>query len=197
MKINILFFIIPYILHIITTFFLINRAKLNNYIEEKPLRDIIHEHSPDLSSNEYRYLDNLFLIFLIPFFKKGGLIAFIHFLKALSVICFIRSISSSITDLPSSNVNCKYFQNFDSISTYITGHCFDKIFSGHTAATLLLIFSANKFNLISDQSLIYWIILQIIYTYVGLICTRHHYSVDIFISYIITPLLYNLIKNYL
>lgn len=195
MNINFLFFLIPYILHFITTFYQINRAKINKSMNLKPLRDIIHEHSPNLSDLKYRNLDSLFIIFLIPYFNRGSTNAIIHFFKALSVIVLIRTISSSITDMPSSNPNCKYYTNFSSIYSYTLGHCFDKIFSGHTAATLLLILSANKYNLISDSYLIYWILIQIIYVYFGLICTRHHYSVDVFLSYIITPLIYNSIKN--
>lgn len=192
---NINFFLIPYILHFITTFYQINRAKINKSMNLKPLRDIIHEHSPNLSDLKYRNLDSLFIIFLIPYFNRGSSNAIIHFFKTLSVIVLIRTISSSITDMPSSNPNCKYYTNFNSIYSYTLGHCFDKIFSGHTAATLLLILSANKYNLISDSYLIYWILIQIIYVYFGLICTRHHYSVDVFLSYIITPLIYNSIKN--
>ena len=197
MKINFLLFFIPYILHIITTYYQINRARNNRYLNLQPLRDIIHDHSINLSDLKYRNLDNLFIIFLIPFFQKGSFDAMIYFFKALSFIVIIRTISSSITDLPSSNPNCKYHINFNSIYTYTLGHCFDKIFSGHTAATLLLILCANRFNLISDSNLIYWILLQIMYVYIGLICTRHHYSVDVFLSYIITPLIYNSIKNYI
>jgi hypothetical protein len=197
MKINFLLFFIPYILHVITTYYQINRAQDNKYIDINPLRDIIHDHSINLTDLKYRHLDNLFIIFLIPYLQKGNLEAITLFFKVLSIIVLIRTISSSITDLPSSNSNCKFYTNFNSIYSYTLGHCFDKIFSGHTAATLLLILCANQFNLISDSNLIYWILIQIIYVYIGLICTRHHYSVDVFLSYIITPLIYNSIKNYI
>ena len=197
MKINFLLFFIPYILHVITTYYQINRAQDNKLIDINPLRDIIHDHSINLSDLKYKNLDSLFVIFLLPFLQKGSFDALIYFFKILSIIVLIRTISSSITDMPSSNPNCKYHTDFNSIYSYTLGHCFDKIFSGHTATTLLLILCANQFNLISDSNFIYWIFIHIIYVYIGLICTRHHYSVDVFISYIITPLIYNSIKNYI
>lgn len=195
MKINFMYFILPYIFHCVATYYQINRAKNNKSMNIKPLRDIIHEHSPDLTDFKYRNLDYLFLIFLIPYINFSSYKAIIHFLKALSIIVMLRTISSNITDMPSSNPYCKYYTNFNSIYTYTVGHCLDKIFSGHTAVTLLLVLVAKEYNLIKESNFIYWIISQIIYVYLGLICTRHHYSVDVFISYIITPLIYYSIKN--
>ena len=195
MKVNFIIFIIPYILHTIVTYYQINRTLYNKTIYEKPLKDIIHENSPDLTSLKYKNLDSFFIIFFLPYLQTNGINAAIYLFKIMSVIVLIRTISSTITDMPSSNPNCKTYFNFHSIQTYITGHCLDKIFSGHTAATLLLVIVAHRYNLIKDSSLLYWFIAQIIYVYLGLICTRHHYSVDVFLSYIIVPLVYNLIKN--
>lgn len=191
MNIYSIIYVLPYILHVVITYYQINRIKYNGSLNKMPLNDIIHENCVDLS--KYRHIDMLFIIFIFPYFQKNGFEAFIFFYKVLSIILFIRVISSTITELPSSDPDC--YINYKSINTYTTGHCVDKIFSGHNSATLLLILVAYKFELLSFKSSIKFGIFQFIYSFFALICTKNHYSVDVFLSYIIVPLVFYLVNN--
>jgi hypothetical protein len=185
---------IPYILHSIFVFLHVRRIKDNYSHLRKPLRDLIFDNSIDLRG--WEMLTNILpIIFIIPYFQKNGFNAFIFFIKFFSIIIAIRTISSTITDIPSSNPKCSTIKENLSWKNYISGHCFDKIFSGHTAATLLLIMIARKYNLLSINKTIILIFLQILFVYFFLICTRGHYSVDVFLSYVIVIPLFSSLQD--
>lgn len=184
MKIPFFIFMIPYILHIVFVFFHVKRIKYNQSQYRRPLNDLIFDNSIDL--RHLKIIPNLLLIiFLIPYFQNNGISAFKYFIKFFSVIIGMRIITSTITDIPSSNPECDAINKELSLKNYLLGHCFDKIFSGHTALTLSLILVAQKFNLLTINITIFMYILQILYAYFFMICTRGHYSVDVFLSYII------------
>jgi len=167
----------------------------NNYSHlRRPLKDLIFDNSIDLSEFNTA-TDILLVIFILPYFQKNGFNAFILFIKFFSIIAAIRIISSTITDIPSSDPKCATIKENLSWKNYITGHCFDKIFSGHTAATLSLILIARKYNLLTMNKTILLILFQIIYAYFFLICTRGHYSVDVFLSYVIVLPLFSSLQD--
>lgn len=194
MKISFFIYMIPYILHSIFVFLHVRRIKDNYSHLRKPLRDLIFDNSIDLRGWEMS-TNILPIIFIIPYFQKNGFNAFIFFIKFFSIIIAIRTISSTITDIPSSNPKCSTIKENLSWKNYISGHCFDKIFSGHTAATLLLIMIARKYNLLSINKTIILIFLQILFVYFFLICTRGHYSVDVFLSYVIVIPLFSSLQD--
>ena len=183
-------YIIPYIFHLIYVFYNIKLAKIKNTKMKKPLKDIIMNNSYDLSHMEY-IINPLFLIFIIPYLNSNY-IYLIDYIKLLSIIVGLRIITTTVTEIPSSNVRCINKDN--DINQYIFGHCFDKIFSGHTAASLLLILIAFDKNLISMNKYIFLQILQVIYGYL-LIATHGHYSVDVILSYVIVIPIFYLLKD--
>ena len=194
MKIPFFIYIIPYIFHIIFVFLHVRRIK-NNYSHlRRPLKDLIFDNSIDLSEFN-KGTDILLVIFILPYFQNNGFNAFKLFIKFFSIIAAIRIISSTITDIPSSDPKCATIKENLSWKNYITGHCFDKIFSGHTAATLSLILIARKYNLLTTNKTILLILFQIIYAYFFLICTRGHYSVDVFLSYVIVLPLFSSLQD--
>ena len=98
-----------------------------------------------------------------------------------------------MTDMPSSDKECD--PHNISIYNVIFGHCSDKIFSGHTAFTLLIVLVAYNFNLLDNNKLLILGIFQLIYAFL-IIITRAHYSVDVLLSYYIVIPLYLCIKQY-
>ena len=154
----------------------------------------LQELNINLSNNNFPF-NILAIIFILPFFQRNSLNAINFFFKFFSLIVGIRTISSTITEIPSSNPKCDTIKENLSLKNYILGHCFDKLFSGHTAFTLSLIFTAKKYNLISFKVYYFLVMLQILYTYFFLICTREHYSVDVFLSYIITVSIFSWLED--
>lgn len=184
MKIPLIFYLMPYIFHIIFVYLQYKRINNNNTNERKPLKDIIFDNSYHFENSNF-ISDFLLLIFILPYFNKNGIIAFKYFIKFFSIVVCIRIITSTITDIPSSDPNCQNNIKELSLKNYIFGHCFDKIFSGHTALTLSLILTLQKFNLLGKNKILFLYLFQILYVYFFLICTRDHYSVDVILSYII------------
>ena len=182
-------YIIPYIIHIINVFFHLKIIKQNKTENKIPLKDIIMDNGPDLS-NIQNIIHPLLIIFFIPYMSKNY-IYLLDFLKIFSIIVGLRVITSSVTEIPSSNINCNTNITFQS---YITGHCFDKIFRGHTSFTLLLVLIAYNNNCINFNKYLILQFLQIIYSII-LIFTKGHYSVDVILSYIIVLPIYLLLKD--
>jgi len=184
-------YIIPYIFHILYIFYNIKLAEINNTKMRKPLKDIIMNNSYDLSDIDY-IINPLIIIFLLPYMNMTNYIYLIDYLKIFSVIVGLRIITTTVTEIPSSNVKCTSMER--GIFKYVFGHCFDKIFSGHTAATLLLILIAYNKNIVTFDKYIILQILQILYAYL-LIITHSHYSVDVILSYVIVIPIFYLLKD--
>jgi hypothetical protein len=157
----------------------------------KPLKDVIMDNGPDL-----RYLkmimDPLIIIFLLPYIINNKFNYLFDNLKLFSLIFGLRIITSTITEIPSSDPDCE--TNKLGIFKYLSGHCFDKIFSGHTSLTLLLVLIAYDKNLLSYKKYLLFQILQILYALM-LIYTRGHYSVDVILAYIIVVPIFFLLKD--
>lgn len=150
--------------------------------------DIGHKYIPDLSNYEF-YIGNnkiilhniLDILIIIP------LIYILIYEKELRIylieygllIFLIRSIFILITILPK-HKTCND-ENYSFYNLFF-GHCYDKIFSGHYALTLLMtILLFKKYPSILLYGIIYNIIISLL-----ILSTRSHYTVDIFIAFIIT-----------
>ncbi len=184
-------YILPYIFHIIYGFYNLKLAKINNTKMKKPLKDLIMNNSYDLSDIEY-IINPLFLIFLIPYINSSNYIYIGDYLKLFSLIVGLRIITTTVTEVPSSNIKCSIGEK--DILKYFLGHCYDKIFSGHTAASLLLVLFAYDKNILTLNKYIILQILQILYAYL-LILTHSHYSVDVILSYVIVLPIFFLLKD--
>lgn len=175
-------YILPYILYVITVNFL--HSKKDSIKLHKPLYDIIISNSPDLSKYDYitNLLMSILLIYLIiPMFIKPNINVFISIFKYWSIIIFIRSITTSVTILPSI-IDCDFKLD---LFTFFNGHCIDKIFSGHTSFSLIVVFIYYKYNILSNKLIYFLLFIQTLIA-LSLILTRGHYTIDIVLGYIIT-----------
>ena len=87
------------------------------------------------------------------------------------------------------NASNTEFPNFDkfklnlkgddsTFKNYLTGYCNDKIFSGHTSLTLLLVLTIIKNKLINEKYNCVLIFYHFFYA-ILILATRNHYSVDV------------------
>lgn len=176
-------YIIPYIMHFLTVVYLFSKKEVIR--GSKPLYDTIISNIPDLS--KFRNIPNMLLLVLmsyliIPLFLKPNVDVFISIYRYFSIILLLRSFTISSTILPPINSNCDFKLN---MQTFMDGHCLDKIFSGHTAFSLLLVFVCNKFNILSKTFIYILLLIQFVLA-LSLILTREHYTVDVILGYLIT-----------
>lgn len=152
---------------------------INNlfFIKDKKIQKII--------CNKLFGLSDLFPIILLSIpsiylISKKDIKKINKVILTIAILYFLRCISYSITILPSPS-KCKLT---------LTGGCGDLLFSGH-----FIILTISLYLIYKNMSLLYKIIGTIIFIlaiYTTLYC-RNHYSIDIFISIIISFLLANLI----
>ena len=150
-------------------------------LNENKVFDLIHEFTPDF--HEYGGIVNLIpLLFLGTFlFTKGNLIW--EFAEKFLILIFLRSITIFFTILPK-HENC--FKRFQ-WSTCLVGQCYDKIFSGHTALTVLAALLLNRGGYIPTWLGILFVGVEILF----ILLTRSHYSVDVLFAMVITYLVYD------
>ena len=178
-------YIIPFILHAFSCVLFI-QYKTKSLKFHAPLYDVIISNTPDFSC--YNYIPNLLLFLLtsfliIPLFITQNLHVFLSLFKYFSIIIFLRSITVPVTILPPiKNTNkCNIHLN---IPTFLSGHSLDKIFSGHTSFSLLLVFVYYKFSIFSLTFLYFLLFIQIAIA-LSLIVTREHYTIDVLLGYLI------------
>lgn len=155
----------------------INKRKINPKVY-----DISHRYLPDYSKYKKIHIGDLYLFLatLIPFLFTKTSKPFVSFLSYYLLIILIRCITINLTILPK-NRSDEYIK-YD-----IINGCYDKIFSGHFATLLLATLIFYKYNIIKNISIL--IILNIINVLI-ILCTRSHYSIDIFVSFVVTMLLF-------
>ena len=151
---------------------------------EKPLYDILHNTLPNLKAYD-RYIDlipSLLGIFVVCLMVNGDSpIQVKKILRQLSMLFILRMLTTSITILPSPICS-------SSKKACAIGGCHDCIFSGHTAVMLLLSFYISQSNPSFSKILV-------LYNIVGsllIISTRNHYTIDVFIAWIVV---YALLKH--
>ena len=139
-------------------------------------------------------MDLLALLFCIPLIFNNTYKNFEELFKFFGIIIFFRNITTFSTILPSidgrfleERTNTKYVLN------YITGHNYDKIFSGHAAFIILCILITINNNTLNSYNFIL-IILGIVYSFL-IIFTKQHYTVDVVLSYMIVVPLYFSLRN--
>ena len=193
MKIEVYWYSIFYFLHIITNYYLITYTNNTNIKNISQLPDILLDtniYFPELLP----YMDIIAIFFCIPLIFNNMYKNFEELFKFFGIITFFRNITTFSTILPSidgrfleERTDTNYFLN------YITGHNYDKIFSGHAAFVIICILITINNNLFNDYNLIL-IFLGIIYTFL-IIFTKQHYTVDVVLSYMIVIPLYFSLRN--
>lgn len=154
--------------------------RLDNKKTTPKVYDIGMKYIPNLS--KYKFLEYVshFIAFVLPI--CFGLDIFKQYLSYYIIVMLIRYVFICLTILPKD-------KQCDSTSLgfyhYITGHCYDKIFSGHFSSTFLLslILLDNGFN-------IYYLYGLNIANAFLILSLRFHYTIDIVVGALVTLLVY-------
>jgi len=148
---------------------------------ENEIFDLFHSVTPDLQELK-KYND------IIAILSIGSLIFFpaliTEILDKILLIMFLRSITILSTILP------RYKNREDhefKWASFLRGHEYDKIFSGHTAVVLLIALIMHREAIISLPFLVLVNGLNITL----ILVTRSHYSVDVVIACMITYFIQN------
>lgn len=104
-----------------------------------------------------------------------------QYLEELICILSIRAITTSVTIFPKDSGT--EFQPAQNIVSIIRGH-YDKVFSGHTSAVFLAALICYDNNLVPIELSI----ILVLFTIIGLISMRTHFTVDIVLAIVITYL---------
>ena len=172
---------IPYIL---ITYFITEKCKRITYKngkkknpEENHFHDLGHYYLPDL--DDYHIIPDIIVgLYIIAFLYFGNIESIKEMALLMCIIFVFRSILVISTSIPDASGICekKKFQ---------IGYCNDLMFSGHTATVTLIslylmsIFP-NKRNML---------ILGNIITYILIIASKNHYTIDVLVgSYVSTTL---------
>jgi hypothetical protein len=151
-------------------------TRIKNNKTSPKVYDIGHKYLPNIS--HYEYIINILLILsACIFFIYPNM--FVKFCILFLVIIIIRLITVQLTVLPKTNCTIKP-------TIVLSGYCYDKIFSGHTAFICLItlfLFNLKKISIFT---------LFIINVLFGLliIATRSHYTIDVVFAFIVTLLIF-------
>ena len=104
------------------------------------IHDSLHNILPDLRAYHYS-VDIIILTAVVSLYFLGTKDLIYELIGKFIIIMFIRAFTILTTILPKDE-KCDTTLN---ISSFIFGGCFDKIFSGHTSAILLLTLLYNNF----------------------------------------------------
>ena len=124
----------------------------------------------------------LIIPFFINFFNSSSYISnftlCIEIMRLYIPIAIIRAITTNLTILPSHN-KCD-IDNIN-INELIQGHCYDKLFSGHLALTLVCMYVFYNHNIINKSYAYFNIVLLILY----MIISKEHYTNDMIFSFFV------------
>lgn len=158
----------------------------NNRIAQQKITpkvyDIGIKYTPNLSDNTVLiYLSHFLAIVLPLMFGESVLKTYIQY---WIVIYIIRYLFNSITILPKDKT-CD--DNNFSFTNYITGHCYDKIFSGHFASGVLLSLILYNKGIVTSIPLL--VILNSLNAFL-ILSLRFHYSIDLLVAILVTVIVY-------
>lgn len=156
-----------------------NRIKQGKIIPK--VYDIGIKYTPNLSS--YKSLEYLshFFAFVLPFLF--GVDVLKTYLQYYIVITLLRYIFNILTILPKE----KQCDDKFSLSNYIFGHCYDKIFSGHFASSFLLSLILFDKKIITSIPLLSAFN---IFNALLILSLRFHYTIDIIVAILVTIIVY-------
>lgn len=173
----------------IVAYYLLNRFNLihlesrsENFYQKKSnskkVFDIFHNILPHI--DEYEYAADIIgtLVFLYMAFNSISLV-YTTVGYALTIL-IIRSLFVNLTVLPKNEI-C----NVENTSA-IRGGCYDKIFSGHYAITLIMTILLHGQNYINTV----WFFIINIVNALFILISRNHYTVDIAVSIIVVIIIY-------
>lgn len=176
---DILFVIILIIIQLIFVYLCYRNGK--NFFSERERQgkttqkifDISHKFLPNYSDNDTLHI-LLNIIIFSPLVIYPSIIG--EFLSYIIPILLFRYITTNTTILPKTK-NCND-ENFKLINL-INGHCYDKIFSGHFACSVIISLLLYHDKLIQNTFILSFYNLLSAYL---LLITRAHYTVDLILG---------------
>lgn len=135
--------------------------------------DISHKYLPDHSKDNFWHIAMNAFIFA-PLLLNLSILD--DYLSYSAPILFFKQIVSNVTILPK-NKNCDD-SNF-SLLYFLNGHCYDKIFSGHFASSVLISMILYNRGIVTNPYVLG--LYNLISAYL-ILATRSHYTVDILIG---------------
>ena len=150
-------YVLPYVLHAFATNRLLR--KTGSVAKQPTLYDVIGSNTPDLSA--YSGVHDIVAVIIgsfsiIPLFVRPQPAFFVSLFKYFSIITLLRTITTNVTVLPPLKT-CKPSGR----KAYLVGHCIDKIFSGHTAASFLFVLLYWRYHVVSKGWLVALMCLQV------------------------------------
>ena len=158
-----------------------------NTVQNGTLFDLCHLYLPDI--HQYQWLIQIIpvALFTFAFMQWNGLTILREFFWMFLLLMVIRTLTIIGTILPK-HETCITDTNAESSWFFvINGGCYDKIFSAHTSAVVLLGLLLVKYKDIGWP--MFW--------FIGLsqgaliLLTRAHYTVDVVLAFIISYLIYD------
>ena len=152
-----------------------------------PLRDVVHESFPNLS--KIRVAAEF--LHVVPVLFSGGLMlrafdqraydAIRTFLWVHGALMSLRGLCFAVTLLPDSSQNCR-------TNPYL-GSCHDLVFSGHVLIMTLASLTTHTF--FNMPSIVGPILALVTFATAAFIAaSRNHYTLDVILSLILTPLVW-------
>ena len=164
-----------------------------------PLRDLGYEFLVEIRAAKIAYLgydvsvELLALIWVLFCFLHGrqGLIVVQKGARCLTIARFLRICLFSLTVLPSPKRWCRFQGPVKPFAAFVGGACNDLLYSGHVTIYTL---TAMAFTILSrnySSKALRYLLRIFIWFYIcqRIACTileRHHYSIDMFLGFIMT-----------
>lgn len=149
-----------------------------NKSNSKKVFDIFHNILPHI--DEYEYAADILLIVVFLYMAFNNLTLVYTAIGYAISILLIRALFVNLTVLPKNEI-C----SINNTSAF-RGGCFDKIFSGHYAMTLLMTILLHSHKYINT---IWFFIINIVNA-IFILISRNHYTVDIAVSILVVILIY-------
>ena len=151
--------------------------------------DIGMRYIPDMSDNIIMGRVCDIIPVLLPIIVLGNTIYMKKYYYILANIMIIRLIFMNLTILP------KYKKCSDEnygLINMITGHCYDKVFSGHFTIIFLVTLFLYEYKIFTDIFIIGILLLGYA---ILIIALRYHYTIDIAVAMVVTQLVFTYLKT--
>lgn len=150
---------------------------------------------------------SLVLYFVRSMFMMNGLVYMQQFIHMSCIMMLLRTTTLSLTSMPSPNPKCfnesvapiEYTgydgSAFKTIHSGATKSCGNLMFSGHTMFLTMIYLFENKHNIVPRKLAL----LSLVKTATGyyyIIACRSHYTIDVWISCLITSMTFQLYNTY-
>lgn len=166
----------------------------NSEYNKEPLPDIVHDNSNHWPPNKNipNYLTSAIVLWTLGrlYFINFSLIGYFFAILFILILLRLPAFVFTLTPPPGKNAHCHYreVKQLFSFSFEKYGNCIDNMFSGHTAhiiIALLFILFYSKYTI--EKILLVIVSLFSLFT---LISAEYHYTTDVYISTIISTLLF-------